>query len=153
MSGGRAFDRGMSVVRLVCLLKSSLVSLMVEEVSQRRCITLPIQWVRQICGDARAGLASGDVVHPSVSRRFIVLARVMRPRGVSELRSKWAFSIMEVVLMSLIEGKDKPVDVAASMWRSGEDVEVATPILCFRTAVICASMWSSSLFVIGTTVR
>ena len=115
MSGGNAFDRGMSVVRSVGLLKSPSGYLMVEEVSQRRCITLPIQWVRQMCGDARAGLASGDVVHPNVSRRFIVLARVMRPRGVSELRSKWAFSIMEVVRMSLIEGKDRPVDVGASM--------------------------------------
>jgi hypothetical protein len=88
---------------------------MVEEVSQRRCITLPIQWVCQIYEHARAGLASGDVVHTSVSRRFIVLARVMRPRGVSDLRSKWAFSIMEVVRISLIEGKERPVDVDASM--------------------------------------
>ena len=57
----------------------------------------------------------GSLCGSSVSRRFIVLARVMRPRGVSELRSKWAFSIMEVVRMSLIEGKDRPVDVDASM--------------------------------------
>jgi len=68
-----------------------------------------------VCGDARAGFVRGDIVHPSVSRRFIVLARVMRPRGVSELRSRWAFSIMEVVRISLIEGKDIPVDVEASM--------------------------------------
>jgi hypothetical protein len=60
---------------------------------------------------------------------------------------------MEVVRISLIEGKDRPVDVDASMWRRGEGVEIAVPMLRFRTAVICASIWSNSLFVIGTTVR
>ena len=35
---------------------------------------------------------------------------------------------MEDVRISLIAGKDSPVDVEASMWRRGEDVEVATPM-------------------------
>jgi hypothetical protein len=60
---------------------------------------------------------------------------------------------MEDVRISLIEGKDSPVDVEASVWRRGEDVEVAAPILRLRMAVICASMWSNSLLVMGTTVR
>ena len=57
------------------------------------------------------------------------------------------------ILISLIEGKDSPVDVDASMCSREEDVEIAVPMLRLRTAVICASMWSSSRLVIGTTVR
>ena len=153
MSGGSTLDRGVSEIRLVGLLRIPWGSLMVDEVSQRRCITLPIQWVRQMWGDARAGVDRGDPVHPSVSRRLRVLARAMRPRGVSELRRRWAFSIMVVVLISRIEGKDSPVDVDESMCSRGEDVEIAVPMFRLRTAVICASIWSSSRLVIGTTVR
>jgi hypothetical protein len=83
----------------------------------------------------------------------MVLARAMRLRGVSRLRRRWAFSIMVDVLISLIEGKDSPVDVDAFMCRRGEDVEIAVPMFRLRTAVICASMWSSFRLVIGTTVR
>ena len=70
MSGGSTLDRGVSEIRLVGLLRSPCGSLTVDEVSQRRCITLPIQWVRQMWGDALAGLDRGDPVHPSVSRRL-----------------------------------------------------------------------------------
>ena len=64
-----------------------------------------------------------------------------------------AFSIIAAVLMSWMEGKDSPWVVSASMWNSGEEVETAVPILRLSTAVILASIASSSVFVIGTTVR
>jgi hypothetical protein len=59
---------------------------------------------------------------------------------VSEFRRRWAFSIIVNVLMSLIEGNDSPVDVDASMCSR-------VPMFRLRTAVICASMWSSSRLV------
>jgi hypothetical protein len=141
MSGGSTLDRRMSEVRLVGLLRISWGSLMLDEVSQMRCIASS-GYAR--CGEMRGlGSTGGTLSIILVSRRLIVLARAMRPRGVSELRRRWAFSIMVDVWTSLIEGKDSPVDVEASMCSKGEDVEIAVPIFRLRTAVICASMWSS----------